>query len=418
MLWLWVGVALRGLTLESQWGWLATTITIYLGLCWLLGTYTCLRSPRRSQWELFYRQSLTVIVTMGTLAMAAWLLNPPIEVWVLWRSTQLFWLLPTGMTSFVARDFILNSTAVIPQPGFFLIAPHSEASHWLRVWQSTPTLLTLKWQTPDEVLKHPGPAVVAIASSALDQARHSAWYKTLEARDPRLFVLTTPLALTEKYLARIPPSLLPEPWASYDSIPFNASFGFQRQLKRVADISLSILLLIVSAPVLLMAALLIWMEDRGPVLFVQRRSGFLEQPFDLLKLRTMTCALDHEAPSWTQRGDLRITRVGRVLRRFRLDEIPQLLNVIRGDMSLIGPRPERPELEEHLELCIPHYRKRHWMQPGLSGWAQVLAPYASSVEESELKLSYDLYYIKHFSLWLDFVIMMRTIKTVIRAAGR
>ena len=106
------------------------------------------------------------------------------------------------------------------------------------------------------------------------------------------------------------------------------------------------------------------------------------------------------------------------LRRLRLDELPQLLKVLSGDMSLIGPRPERPEFEQELEARIPHYRKRHWMRPGLSGWAQVCAPYAASVEDSELKLSYDLYYLKHFSTWLDLIILFRTIKTVLKAGGR
>lgn len=110
--------------------------------------------------------------------------------------------------------------------------------------------------------------------------------------------------------------------------------------------------------------------------------------------------------------------MGLLLRRTRLDELPQLLNVLWGDMSLIGPRPERPELEHELELRIPHYRKRHWMRPGLSGWAQVCAPYAASVEEAELKLSYDLFYLRHWSTWLDLLILAKTIKTVLKAKGR
>ena len=108
---------------------------------------------------------------------------------------------------------------------------------------------------------------------------------------------------------------------------------------------------------------------------------------------------------WTQPGDQRITPCGVWLRRLRLDELPPLLlNVLNGEMSLIGPRPERPELEHLLNDNIPHYRKRHWMRPGLSGWAQVCAPYASSIEDSDLKLSYDLYYLRHFSTWLDLII--------------
>ena len=132
----------------------------------------------------------------------------------------------------------------------------------------------------------------------------------------------------------------------------------------------------------------------------------------------MTVSPKNAKAVWTVPGDRRITRVGLWLRRFRIDELPQLVNVLRGDMSLIGPRPERPELEHDLEERIPHYRKRHWMRPGLSGWAQVCAPYASSVEDSDLKLSYDLFYLKNFSTWLDLIILFRTIKTVLKAGGR
>ena len=110
--------------------------------------------------------------------------------------------------------------------------------------------------------------------------------------------------------------------------------------------------------------------------------------------------------------------MGSLLRPARLDELPQLLNVLFGDMSLIGPRPERPELEHELEARIHHYRKRHWMRPGLSGWAQVCAPYAASVEEAELKLSYDLYYLRNWSAWIDLLILFKTVKTVLKVAGR
>ena len=189
-------------------------------------------------------------------------------------------------------------------------------------------------------------------------------------------------------------------------------------MKRVADVLLSILLLALTAPLIFLAAILIWLEDRGSVFYVQERSGWLGQPFRLWKLRTMKMAAAKAPISWTVPGHQRITRVGRWLRRSRIDELPQLVNVLSGDMSLIGPRPERPELELKLEASIPHYRKRHWMRPGLSGWAQVCAPYAASIEDSELKLSYDLYYLKYFSNWLDLLILFRTIKTVLKVAGR
>ena len=197
-----------------------------------------------------------------------------------------------------------------------------------------------------------------------------------------------------------------------------APFSVQAQLKRMADLLIAGLLLLLTAPFVLLAALLIWLEDRGPVLYSQQRSGWLGRPFTLYKLRTMSVQPVDAPVRWTQPGDQRITAVGVWLRRVRLDELPQLFNVLNGEMSLIGPRPERPELETELEKRIPHYRKRHWMRPGLSGWAQVCAPYASSIEDSDLKLSYDLYYLRHFSACLDLMIMLRTVKTVLKAGGR
>ena len=173
-----------------------------------------------------------------------------------------------------------------------------------------------------------------------------------------------------------------------------------------------------TAPFVGFASLLIWLEDQGPVFYSQQRSGWLGRPFTVLKLRTMREQPKNGQTLWTQPGDQRITTVGRWLRRLRLDELPQLLNVINGEMSLIGPRPERPELEHSLERHIPHYRKRHWMRPGLSGWAQVCAPYASSIQDSNIKISYDLYYLRHFSTWLDLIILFRTIKTILKAGGR
>lgn len=223
--------------------------------------------------------------------------------------------------------------------------------------------------------------------------------------------------LAEQQLERLPPALLPEQWMTIHQIPWNNCFSVQRQLKRAADVGVSLLLLVLSLPLLLLAALLIWLEDRGPVFYCQWRSGLMGVPFRLLKLRTMRPS-QHDSSSWTQPGDCRITRIGHLLRRTRLDELPQLINVLRGEMSLIGPRPERPELEHQLEACIPHYRKRHWMPPGLSGWAQVCAPYASTLQEVELKLSYDLFYLRNWSTGLDLLIMVKTIKTVLKASGR
>ena len=226
------------------------------------------------------------------------------------------------------------------------------------------------------------------------------------------------LEKTEAQQQRLLPALLSDDALTLEDLPWTDTLSVQRQLKRAADVAVAAPLLLASLPVMALVAVLIWLEDQGPVFYTQERSGLMGVTFKLYKLRTMRQTDPAEPARWTSRGDDRITRVGWFLRRVRLDELPQLLNVLLGDMSLIGPRPERPELEHKLEESIPHYRKRHWMPPGLSGWAQVCASYASSLEEAELKLSYDLYYLRHWNVGLDLLILLKTVKTVLKASGR
>lgn len=158
--------------------------------------------------------------------------------------------------------------------------------------------------------------------------------------------------------------------------------------------------------------------DGGGVFIRQRRVGQGGRIFTLLKFRTMVPDAEDQGPQWARDGDARVTLVGRVLRRTHLDELPQALNLLRGDMSFVGPRPERPEFVENLARILPYYRARHAVKPGITGWAQVNFPYGASVEDAEAKLEYDLYYIKHASLALDFNIVIRTIGLVLMLRGR
>jgi lipopolysaccharide/colanic/teichoic acid biosynthesis glycosyltransferase len=160
------------------------------------------------------------------------------------------------------------------------------------------------------------------------------------------------------------------------------------------------------------------LESPGPVFYRQMRAGQGGRPFQLLKFRTMIAGAEADGQArWARAIDARVTRVGRLLRRTRLDELPQLFNVLRGDMSLIGPRPERPELIAVLEQEIPFYRARLLVKPGLTGWAQVNYGYGRSVEDARVKLEYDLYYIKQQSIWLDLVILFRTVEVVLGMKG-
>ena len=224
------------------------------------------------------------------------------------------------------------------------------------------------------------------------------------------------LGWCEQVLQRFPPDLLQT--ADLLRGEFAAPHGsLQKRLKRLGDVLVSGLLLVLTSPLLLLATLLIRLEDHGPVLYGQVRSGLNGLPFQVWKLRSMRVNAEARGAQWSGRGDPRITRIGRLLRVTRLDELPQLWAVLRGQMSLIGPRPERPEIEQELEQQIPHYRLRHLIRPGLSGWAQVNYPYGASLEDSANKLSYDLYYLRNFSFWLDLLILLKTMRLVFNARG-
>ena len=193
---------------------------------------------------------------------------------------------------------------------------------------------------------------------------------------------------------------------------------FHNRLKRFGDIFFSIFLLFLSSPILLISGILIWINDRGSIIYKQKRVGKGGKEFYIYKLRTMILnAEKYSGPRWVSINDKRITFIGKLLRKSRIDEIPQLICVLNGDMSLIGPRPERPELELDLKTNIDNYELRYLVKPGLSGWAQVNANYAASVEGVKLKLSYDLYYIFNQSLFIDFLIFIKTIKVVFTGKG-
>jgi lipopolysaccharide/colanic/teichoic acid biosynthesis glycosyltransferase len=180
--------------------------------------------------------------------------------------------------------------------------------------------------------------------------------------------------------------------------------------KAVLDFALAFTLLVLTAPLVGLAALLIKLTSRGPVFYCQTRLGRHGKPYTIFKLRTMLHNCERRSgPKWSQPGDPRVTPVGRFLRKSHLDELPQLLNVLRGEMSLVGPRPERPEFVPQLERVIPHYRRRLEVRPGLTGLAQIQLPPDSDLASVRRKLTYDLYYVHRLSLWLDLRILAGTV---------
>lgn len=218
------------------------------------------------------------------------------------------------------------------------------------------------------------------------------------------------------YWRKIPLYRLNQTWLFQEGFQIAREPVFER-LKRASDVALSLLGLILAAPPILLAAIAIGLEDGAPIFFSQLRVGKNHVPFRLLKLRTMRAAQTADE-LYTQPGDSRITRVGRFLRATRLDELPQLWNVLRGEMSLIGPRAEWDRLVENYERDIPCYHFRHLVRPGITGWAQVNYPYGACQEDTLRKLEYDLYYIRHFSFRLDATIVLKTIHIMLVGSGR
>jgi sugar transferase (PEP-CTERM system associated) len=188
---------------------------------------------------------------------------------------------------------------------------------------------------------------------------------------------------------------------------------FDELLKRAFDIVVSLALLVFSAPLLLVTACLIKLDSPGPVLYRQERVGYRGRVFTILKFRSMRTDAEREGgPQWAAKADPRVTRVGAVIRKLRIDELAQVLNVLRGDMSFVGPRPERPFFVANLAAAIPYYNERHWVRPGITGWAQINYPYGASIEDGRRKLSYDLYYVKNRSIFLDLLILLQTARVI------
>ena len=218
----------------------------------------------------------------------------------------------------------------------------------------------------------------------------------------------------EMQLQRIPPFYIENKYQIIDKFDL-LDESYKIRIKRIGDFIVSLFLLIITSPLFILISLLIKIEDNGPIFYSQVRTGFKGERIIIFKFRSMIKNAEKYGPQWSTKGDKRITRVGKFIRALRLDELPQLFSVIEGKMSLIGPRPERPEIEEYLLNEIPYYKYRTILKPGISGWAQVNYSYGASKEDTVNKLSYDIYYINHISFFLDLLILIKTIKTIFNA---
>ncbi|TKB53936.1 sugar transferase [Ferrimonas aestuarii] len=191
-----------------------------------------------------------------------------------------------------------------------------------------------------------------------------------------------------------------------------------RRAKRVIDLCAAITLLVLTFPICLITIFAIKLESRGPIIYKQKRVGEYNNEFDVIKFRSMTTDAEANGAKWATQNDSRVTRVGRFIRKTRIDEIPQVINILKGEMSIVGPRPEREVFINKLEQEIPYYRFRHAVKPGVTGLAQVSYPYGASIEDAIWKHKFDIYYIKHHSTLLDLKILLKTVKVVLFGMGR
>jgi len=329
-----------------------------------------------------------------------------------------------------------------------VILGHSHADRRLRDYLANPFILprhsVVAWVSLCESsLRLPAKAGLVVDGSAVVEATADELPDVMQSLDADLLVLgraamwhlysiygplrrtrfagievLTPLAVMENYCGRLPLDLLDVTEIMHFSI--NSGSPVMFRIKRTVDMTISVMVGILAMPVMLLAALLIKMtEPRSPVLYSQARVGQFGLVFRIHKFRTMRT--DAEAQSgaiWSSDNDPRITPLGRILRKFRIDELPQLWNVLMGEMSLVGPRPERPEITASLDQQIPFYNEREYAMPGLSGWAQIHCPYGNTIEATRRKLEYDLYYIKNMSPSLDLQIILRTLRIVLLGAEK
>lgn len=230
-----------------------------------------------------------------------------------------------------------------------------------------------------------------------------------------IYLLST-LKWFENKLHRVPPKYIEHKEQILEKFNLQGNV-YKFRVKRIGDFLVSLFLLFITLPISILIVFCISFEDKGPIFYSQVRTGFNGKKYRIYKFRSMIANAEKFGPQWSQQEDKRVTKVGRIIRALRFDELPQLISVIDGKMSLIGPRPERPEIEKRLLKEIPFYTYRNMLKPGISGWAQVNYPYGASKNDTIKKLSYDIYYINHISFFLDILILFKTIKTVFNAKG-
>ena len=398
---------------------LAVIVVTWLGTSYLLGRYS--PNEEAGDWHQARRVGGTVLAGSAVVALFvghSWVYQV-VDAQTRFRG----FLIPLviSVCSLSALGQAVKSDIADPKRRWVLIGNRLERETVYRElrWEKGELLARTTIGEADQILElseEGAKQKVGIAVGSTENGTGKVTESLLRLREKGERVLPL-LGWCEQELQRIPPELVHPEWLiqaeGFGLRPGSISW----RIKRIGDVFGATALLGITAPLLMVGCLLVWIEDGGQVFYTQIRSGLYGKPIRIWKIRSMRADAEERGAQWAVKADPRITSVGKFLRATRIDELPQLISVLKGDLSLIGPRPERPEIEENLERIIPNYRIRHWIRPGLSGWAQVCYPYGASTEDSRMKLSYDLYYLRNASILLDILITLKTVRTVLGAKG-
>lgn len=406
---------------------LTTAVVIWLAMV-AVGVYgpKALRSLR------FAGARLLVAISLGIIALAVIDFLLPMEM--LWRSTLLY-TMGLSIVVLVADRVLLNSflgssafrrrVMVLgagdraqrlrelgdrPETGFVIVS-YIAMSEDQRVVEEAISRSAI--HDLGKFVENLGVSEVVLA---LQERRNSLPLKDLLRIKTKGVHVNDFSSFMERETGRVDLDTVNPSWLIF-SDGFSSGRMLSSAVKRIFDIIASLALLVLTLPIILVFAALVKLDSKGPAFFRQQRVGLYGQPFQLIKLRSMRIDAEKDGAKWAEENDPRITRLGRFIRKVRIDELPQTWSVLKGQMSFVGPRPEVPKFVDDLQEEIPFYGERHMVKPGITGWAQINFPYGASIEDSRRKLEYDLYYAKNYTPFLDLVILLQTVRVILWPEG-
>ena len=385
-----------------------TALVIWLAMI-AVGVYGpyALRSLR------FAGARVLVAISLGIIALAVVDFLFPSDMF--WRSTLLY-TMGLAIVVLVADCLLLNSFLDSsafrekPETGFAIVAYIAMSEAQRQVEEAIPRAAI---HDLGRFVENLGVSEVVLA---LQERRNALPLKDLLRIKTKGVHVNDFSSFIERETGRVDLDTINPSWLIF-SDGFSSSRMFSSAMKRIFDITASMILLALTLPLIVLFAGLVKLDSKGPAFFRQKRVGLYGETFTLIKLRSMRTDAEKDGAKWAEKNDPRITRLGHFIRKVRVDELPQTWSVLKGEMSFVGPRPEVPSFVESLEEEIPFYGERHMVKPGITGWAQINFPYGASVEDSRCKLEYDLYYAKNYTPFLDFVILLQTLRVILWPEG-